>query len=520
MEYRIAASPDARPRSALGAGLSQVRNLWCRIIDNEGIWAFAVAAALLLQASLVVIHEPWVDEWQALQIALLSPDFTSLLENLRYEGHPPLWYLILRFTALFAHPLSVLMIVQLAIALSTQALVLLLMPLPRMQRLCIALGYFLLIEYGTISRSHSLGVLILIAFFVFQNRTFRWSLVALMPMVDFQFGLLSIIAISLLWRDGDRSPVGMTYWLISALLATWAIIPAPDMIQAQQPHEGLMGVLPTLSLLSSQLIPLHVFPGKIDWGLPWPGALGVVMGILFIWMADTILRYDRFHRVVFHGFMWACFIFSTFIYPFGVRHFTLVPLLLILLVSVRRQNEAIPHPIFKVWIATVAAAGLFGAAISFIMPFDVSDKAAAIIKEQRLEKEIWVAWPDFTGSGLVSRLQTEVGSVKKDCTQAFNRWDIDHRFNSAKPMAEAFNHFADQYGSFYVSSAMDLDVVGKYIPMRRVAFIPAGYNHYELHLYHVAYNRPPTGMTPPSCGPKRLPVSAWADPAFRQGWMR
>ncbi len=47
--------------------------------------------------------------------------------------------------------------------------------------------------------------------------------------------------------------------------------------------------------------------------------------------------------------------------------------------------------------------------------------------------------------------------------------------------------------------------------------IPAGYDHYELYLYHVAYNRAPTGIRPPSCGPKRLPISAWADPDFRQG---
>ena len=520
MEFRISPLLGKGTLSAISGKLSQPGAGWSRKLGRDRIWAFAALGAFLLQAYLVIIHEPWVDEWQAFQIALLSPDFASLLENLRYEGHPPLWYLILRFVGLFVHPLSVLMTVQLAIALSIQALVLLRLPLPRIQRVCIALGYFLLIEYGTVARSYSLGVLFLISFFVIENRKFRWSMVALLPMVDFQFGLLSIVAIALLWREGDRSPVGMMCWFASALLAAWTVIPAPDMVQAQQPLKGIIGVLPTMSLLSSQLVPLHIFPGTIDWGLPWPGALGVVMGILFVWMADTILRYDRFHRLLFHGFLWACFFFSTIIYPFGVRHFSLVPLLLILLVATRKQADDVPHPAFKIWISIVALAGLFGAVVSFIMPFDVSDKAAAVMKQRGLEKEIWVAWPDFTGGGLVSRLQIEMGSVKKGCTQAFNRWDNDHRYRSVRAMGENFSDFADKYGSFYVSSAMNLDAVGKYVPMRQIAFIPPGYNHYEFHLYQVAYDRNPTGMRPPSCAPNRLPVSAWTNPAFRQNWLR
>lgn len=63
-------------------------------------WFAILGLLAAVQIWLVLSHRPWLDEYQALQIALQSPDFSALLENLRYEGHPPLWYLILRAASL------------------------------------------------------------------------------------------------------------------------------------------------------------------------------------------------------------------------------------------------------------------------------------------------------------------------------------------------------------------------------------------------------------------------------------
>lgn len=518
MKFETLACSDAVRATAHDVFVRRVKQLASQVSVNTHVWAGAILCVLMLQASLVIIHEPWADEWQALQIALLSPDIGALLENLRYEGHPPLWYFLLRFIGIFAHPLSVLMIAQLAIALSIQALVLLCLSLPKWQRLCVALSYFLLIEYGTLSRSHSLGTLVLIAFFVVRHAPLRWTAIAILPMIDFQFGLLSVAAIAIMWRAGSRSSAGLACWLASALLAAWSVLPAADMIAAQYPSEGITAFVRAISLLSSQLLPFHVFLGRIDWGFPWPGALGFIMGILFIWMGDLILRHNCFHRIIFHGFVWSCIMFSSFIYAFGVRHLTLAPILLILLVSTGSQSTRGQRVLFKIWIASAAGLGIFGAGISFAMPFDVSDKAAAFIKARGLERENWVAWPDFTGTGLASRLQLELGSIKKDCTQAFNRWNADHRFDGAESMAAAFEGFADKHGSFYVSTPFRLNDVGAHIPMREIAFFPAGYNHYEIWLYQVAYDRKKSANIMRRCKPLRLPISAWADPDFRYGF--
>ena len=87
-------------------------------LDRPRNWIACALAVLILQTALVLTHQPWLDEWQALQISLQSPTITALLENLRYEGHPPLWYLILRAAGGVISPYWVLTVVQLPVALA------------------------------------------------------------------------------------------------------------------------------------------------------------------------------------------------------------------------------------------------------------------------------------------------------------------------------------------------------------------------------------------------------------------
>lgn len=96
-------------------------------------WAFAagVAAAAVLQVALIATHDYFVDEWQAVQIAVQSPDLAALLASLRFEGHPPLWYLLLRGLAALVGPGSALAAASLLCAPTTMMLIAVRAPLPR-----------------------------------------------------------------------------------------------------------------------------------------------------------------------------------------------------------------------------------------------------------------------------------------------------------------------------------------------------------------------------------------------------
>ena len=66
------------------------KNIWCGVI-------FAVYAVITLIGALN--HEIWYDEGQA-WVIVRDNDFMGVINQLKYEGHPPLWYAILY---VFAH---------------------------------------------------------------------------------------------------------------------------------------------------------------------------------------------------------------------------------------------------------------------------------------------------------------------------------------------------------------------------------------------------------------------------------
>ncbi len=131
----------------------------------------------------IITHEMWRDELQAWMIADNSHSLTDLLSNLRYEGHPPLWHLMLYATSRLTHNPAAMQVLHLAIAVVSVYIFLRFAPFTRLQRLLFVFGYFPLYEYAAISRNYAIG-------------------------------LLLILAVCAVWRAG----AGKKYWLLATLL--------------------------------------------------------------------------------------------------------------------------------------------------------------------------------------------------------------------------------------------------------------------------------------------------------------
>ena len=52
-----------------------------RRLSNDMVWYSCIGLVLALQVALVLSHDPWLDEWQALLIALPSMALPALFEN-------------------------------------------------------------------------------------------------------------------------------------------------------------------------------------------------------------------------------------------------------------------------------------------------------------------------------------------------------------------------------------------------------------------------------------------------------
>ncbi len=146
-----------------------------RVIVIWAIWTIALAV-------LIRSHEMWRDELQAWAIARDSGSISVLLDNLRWEGHPPTWHLLLWPVSWISRSPVGLQVVSLAVASATTWLVLRHLPLSLTVRSLIMFGYYPVFELGTMARSYGLMLLLVVAVTVMACRE-RHSDVALVALL-------------------------------------------------------------------------------------------------------------------------------------------------------------------------------------------------------------------------------------------------------------------------------------------------------------------------------------------------
>jgi len=132
---------------------------------------------LILAAALGIIsvyyHEMWRDESQAFLIVRDSKNLAELWQNVRYEGHPILWYLILYLSYHIFPSIYTIQIIHLLIGLSIVWLILLYSPFTLFEKFLLIFSYFFSFEYLVVSRNYSIGILLLFAavIFFFRNKS-------------------------------------------------------------------------------------------------------------------------------------------------------------------------------------------------------------------------------------------------------------------------------------------------------------------------------------------------------------
>src|SRR5258707_995285 len=100
------------------------------------IWAVFIFY-IILSWYVIGHHEMWGDEIHAWNISKGSQSLAELLRNVRYEGHPPLWHIIIWAVSKFTHNLEFVQAVHWLIAIITVFLVLFYSPFQVSTRLLI-----------------------------------------------------------------------------------------------------------------------------------------------------------------------------------------------------------------------------------------------------------------------------------------------------------------------------------------------------------------------------------------------
>jgi len=174
-----------------------------------------VAAGLYVgfAAAKIAAHQMWRDEWQSWLLARSSHSIGQLISRVRYEQHPPGWYLLLWvLSRLTASPVA-LQVLMVGLVATLTAVVLWLAPFAAWIKWLILFGYFPFFEYSTLGRPYILDLILTLvaAELIRRNNTGMAFAVTLSGLVFFDNAYGSVLAVALLaaaWLRAGALPVG------------------------------------------------------------------------------------------------------------------------------------------------------------------------------------------------------------------------------------------------------------------------------------------------------------------------
>jgi hypothetical protein len=142
------------------------------------LWLAAEISVVLTYAALVFTgawaHEPWFDEAQSWLLARDLAPLDLIVHHLRYEGHPPLWYLLLRGAMALGLRYDGLNHFSACIAIVGVVLLIRLRSIPLFLRALLPFTYFVAWQYAVIARSYVLALPILMSVAaIYHRRTER-----------------------------------------------------------------------------------------------------------------------------------------------------------------------------------------------------------------------------------------------------------------------------------------------------------------------------------------------------------
>lgn len=160
-------------------------------------------------------HEVWRDEVRALSIALEPGWFWELPAILKNEGHPILWYLILRAGFSVMHSPAILKAASICIALGAVIVFFRYAPFPAWQKTLFLWGVFPSYYYSVVARNYGISMFLLFLFSaVYKRRTESPLLVACILLFLANTNVHSCVLAGILFIVWfwDQLAIGGTFW--------------------------------------------------------------------------------------------------------------------------------------------------------------------------------------------------------------------------------------------------------------------------------------------------------------------
>ena len=245
----------------------------CRLCRTH--WRTLVFVAYLVVVCVTMaFHEPWFDEAQSWLIARDGSYRDMLLVRPHYEGHPPLWWLMLSIPAKTGVPYEWgLKGVELLCSALMAGILVFRSPLPRLMTALLPFTYFLCYQYGVTSRPYALlCAALFIAADCWRTRDehpWRLTLALALLCATSSYGIVLACAFALVW-------------VARVAVAGWR-----ERVGKTSLPEGLLGGSPSAVNATSEKVPwLHALVAD-------PGRFAAWLLLMIVGIAVTVCILPR-----------------------------------------------------------------------------------------------------------------------------------------------------------------------------------------------------------------------------------
>ncbi len=330
---------------------------------REPLLAFA-----LLILVLALTHDVWRDEVRAFSVATQPDSWRAMFGALGEEGHPAVWYVLLRAGYAVTGSPIVMPALAALIGLAAGWVILRWSPFPPVLRLLALFGVFLGYELSIVSRNYGIGVMLMvIACALWERRADRpWRLaIALVILANTSVhGAVAAALMLALWaadmmRGDTRTPVpvlagSIALVLAGSVLAIYTASAPPEMAYAfswsSLTPSSVIGTLlvdPGLGLKGTNGANL-VGSGEIPWariGIDAGVTSRILVNVAVVAVAWG-LRRNRLHLLALIVAVLSFELVFTLVYPGALRHhgflaFLILSICWIAIVTTRPDDRAV-----------------------------------------------------------------------------------------------------------------------------------------------------------------------------------
>jgi hypothetical protein len=394
--------------------------------DVTSPWITLILLALGAQLALIWTHVPWADELQATALARESHALSDWYWNFRYEGHAPLWHLLLKIPLALTDDPTALKIVQTLVVLCSAALLHLRAPFSPGFKFLLSLNYFLFFEYGVIARDYSLTVLFFFGAIAFRRQPVAWFFIALLPQGGLQSIMLAGICGIIVLREQGWKWWGAALAACGGLVALVWMWPEKDfgsLATLRLENQWFDRFIRAAYLNGASLLPVDFDLSLTGWE---PSQAALLIGFLGlvgpIFLIRTIARKSPLMAMLTTMFIAANFYLAVFIYLLQMRHLGLWVLLVIGLLWVTNKADERPKGPLALWMIILALSGPVAGLRQILTPVFATRQTAEALREAGAEDRLIIPAYVLLGAEVNGMLRLPTYDMAGGCLQTFVRW--------------------------------------------------------------------------------------------------